>query len=58
MNNNIKNLPNGDFKIIEMENCVVCGTETNEPKDKHIDLRHNYVEGAGQLCSKCSEKYE
>lgn len=59
MNKNVKKLPNNDFKVeSEMEECIVCGIETNEPKDKHIDFRYNYVEGAGQLCSKCAEKYE
>lgn len=60
MNNKItKLLPNNDFKVeSEMEECIVCGVDTNEPKDKHIDFRYNYVEGAGQLCSKCAEKYE
>jgi hypothetical protein len=59
MNNKIEKLPNGDFKVIsEMEECIICGVDTNEPKDKHIDYRYNYVEGAGQLCSKCAEKYE
>ena len=59
MNNKIEKLPNGDFKVEpEMEECIVCGIETNEPKDKHIDFRYNYIEGAGQLCSKCAEKYE
>ena len=59
MNNKIETLPNGDFKVIyEMEECIICGVDTNEPKDKHIDYRYNYVEGAGQLCSKCAEKYE
>ena len=41
-----------------METCVVCNTITNEPKDKHIDYRYNYIDGAGQLCNKCAEKYE
>jgi len=59
MNNKITKLPNGDFKVeSEMEECIVCGIETNEPKDKHIDFRYNYIEGAGQLCSKCAEKDE
>ena len=59
MNNTIEKLPNDDFKVeCEMDKCIVCGVETNEPKDKHIDFRYNYVEGAGQLCSKCAEKYE
>lgn len=59
MNNKIEKLPNGDFKVVsEMDECIICGVDTNEPKDKHIDYRYNYVEGAGQLCSKCAEKYE
>jgi len=59
MNNKIEKLHNGDFSVVsEMEECIVCGVDTNEPKDKHIDYRYNYVEGAGQLCSKCAEKYE
>ena len=58
MNNKIEKLPNGDFKVSEMDECIVCGIETNEPKDKHVDFRANYIDGAGQLCSKCIEKYE
>lgn len=59
MNNKIVKLPNQDFKVeSKMEECIVCGVDTNEPKDKHIDFRYNYIEGAGQLCSKCAEKYE
>ena len=59
MNNKIEKLTNGDFNVVsEMEECIVCGVDTNEPKDKHIDFRYNYVDGAGQLCSKCAEKYE
>ena len=59
MNNKIEKLPKDDFKVVsEMEECIICGVDTNEPKDKHIDYRYNYVEGAGQLCSKCAEKYE
>ena len=59
MNNKIEKLPNRDFNVVsEMEECIVCGVVTNEPKDKHIDYRYNYIEGAGQLCSKCAEKYE
>ena len=59
MNKTIKKLDNGDFKVLqEMDECVVCGVDTNEPKDKHVDFRVNYIEGAGQLCDKCIEKYE
>ena len=59
MNKTIKKLANDDFEVVtEMEECILCGIETNEPKDKHLDFRYNYVDGAGQLCSKCAEKYE
>lgn len=40
----------------KMESCVICGTETNEPVDRHIDRRHFYIEGAGQLCEYCYYK--
>ena len=58
MNDTIKNLKNGEFKVIEMDECIVCGIKTDETKDKHIDFRFNYIEGTGQLCGKCIEKYE
>ena len=32
MNKTIKKLNNNDFEVLtEMEECVVCGVETNEP---------------------------
>lgn len=37
----------------EKENCVSCGKETNEDKDKNIYYRDYYVEGSGQLCREC-----
>jgi len=37
----------------ERDNCVSCGEETEYYKDTHIDFRKHYIEGAGQLCSKC-----
>jgi len=59
MNNKIEKLPNGDFKVVyEMEKCIICGVETNEPIDKNVEYRYNYVEGMGQFCSKCAVKYE
>jgi hypothetical protein len=57
MNNTIEKLDNGDFKVV-YDTCVCCNVETNEPRDKHIDFRYHYIEGVGQLCSKCAEKYE
>ncbi len=38
---------------IEYEDCVVCGDKTNVKVDTHIDFRHGYIEGSGQLCSRC-----
>ena len=38
------------------EDCVLCGKKTPYLKSTNINFRHGYVEGAGQLCSGCSEK--
>ena len=38
---------------MDNEKCIVCGVETDVPKNLHIDLRTCYVEGCGQLCPKC-----
>ena len=42
---------------VETEKCVNCGAKTDVPIDLHIDLRKNYVEGAGQLCPGCYLKF-
>lgn len=39
----------------EKDLCVLCGKETKYYKDTHVDLRENYVDGAGQLCGNCSD---
>lgn len=39
-----------------IELCVICGAETPYRFHDHIDTRFDYVEGAGQLCSKCANK--
>lgn len=36
------------------DKCIMCGKETQYDVSTHIDLRHNYVEGAGQLCDDCA----
>jgi recombinational DNA repair protein (RecF pathway) len=41
---------------VNMEKCVTCGVETDVPIDTPVDVRYNYVEGAGQLCKSCWEK--
>lgn len=35
------------------DNCVMCNEPTPYSIDTHIDLRDNYIEGAGQLCKEC-----
>ena len=37
----------------EIEYYIVCGEETKYKKSDHVDQRINYIEGAGQLCSRC-----
>jgi hypothetical protein len=39
-----------------IEKCVICGADTQYRFNDHIDYRFNYVEGAGQLCTKCGNK--
>jgi len=40
----------------EIEKCVRCGADTPYTINTHIDMRKNYVEGAGQLCEDCYNK--
>lgn len=40
----------------EKDKCISCGVETPYNKSTHIDMRKNYIEGAGQLCAGCYEK--
>lgn len=55
MNKNIKHKKNGDFEV-EMETCVVCDKKTETPVYLDINYRQDYIEGAGQLCPKCSSE--
>lgn len=41
------------LEIEEMEVCANCGRPTDIPKEKPIEFRKTYVEGAGQLCAEC-----
>ena len=45
-----------EFKNNPIEQCVICGEPTQYRFNDHVDLRYNYVEGAGQLCDKCGNK--
>ena len=59
MNNDvIKNAHNDDFVVEQpqFETCVVCNIDTHVAKSMHVDFRHHYVEGAGQLCFDCYTK--
>lgn len=48
----------GVDKDTEYEKCVCCGKKTAVLCSTHIDLRDNYIVGAGQLCRACySELY-
>lgn len=38
------------------DNCVLCGAETPYDESVHIDYRHGYIEGAGQLCKACYDR--
>jgi hypothetical protein len=38
---------------MEKDHCMICNVETPYDKDTHIDVRLGYIEGVGQLCSKC-----
>jgi hypothetical protein len=40
---------------IELEICISCGSETKVKKTDNIVYRSGYIEGAGQLCFKCSQ---
>ena len=39
--------------VDEFDHCVLCGVETAYKRSTHIDMRHGYIEGAGQLCPSC-----
>ena len=41
----------------EIEICICCGKETNHKKSDDVTHRHNYIEGAGQLCPECGQRY-
>lgn len=43
-------------KADEIDCCVLCGAETPYKRSTHIDYRHGYIEGAGQLCKSCYDR--
>jgi hypothetical protein len=44
---------NAEFKADGFDHCILCGVETAYKRNTHVDMRIGYIEGAGQLCSKC-----
>jgi hypothetical protein len=40
------------------ERCVVCGADTGIATATPISKRHDYVEGAGQLCGTCAARLQ
>ena len=40
-------------RVNEFDHCILCGVETVYKRSTHIDMRHGYIEGAGQLCPNC-----
>lgn len=38
----------------EYEMCVLCGAITDVPKSEPLELRSDYLPGAGQLCHECA----
>ena len=39
---------------IEYEICIGCGDITDIDVETPIDMRNGYIEGAGQICSRCN----
>ena len=37
----------------QMERCILCNKQTEEPVNKPILYRNHYIEGAGQACKEC-----
>jgi len=44
------------MKEEEKESCVNCGKLTQYTKNTPIELRYDYIENGGQLCTECANK--
>lgn len=42
--------------LAKLDKCVLCGADTPYSTNISVELRENYIEGAGQLCSECANK--
>ena len=43
---------------LQFERCVSCGALTNVPVNTLVQKREFYIEGAGQLCTKCGHRFK
>lgn len=43
----------GEIPPFSLETCVCCGARMKVSKELEISKRKCYIEGAGQLCSRC-----
>ena len=50
------NWPMKNEEMNEIEICISCGKETKYKKNDDVTHRHNYIEGAGQLCLECGQR--
>ncbi len=41
----------------EFEICITCGATTTYKKTDNVIFRSGYIEGAGQLCLECGQRY-
>lgn len=39
-----------------IDKCILCGEDTKYRFNDHVDMRVGYIEGAGQLCTKCNNQ--
>jgi hypothetical protein len=53
MNNTILKTEH-DFSVLkDTDSCVFCNKDTGVPSCSNVDMRKNYIDGAGQLCDEC-----
>ena len=52
--NNIVLKTENDFSVLkDTDSCISCNKDTGIPCYSNVDMRKNYVDGAGQLCDEC-----
>jgi hypothetical protein len=46
----------GGYMQDKKDKCVMCECETQYNRSTSIHLRYYYIEGCGQMCTKCYKK--